>query len=152
MKHLIVPEPVHIVDRAGKPVSGKLTADSEYGELVVDLLSFYDVISEHPSMVKGGADAIRRVLALRELIAENPTPGTIIPIREEDYRPVDFAIKSFDFSPGFSRYVPQLLPIVEAWENADKQDSSWKKKYDAEQAKKKAESENKAAPEFKSVG
>lgn len=139
MKYVIIPEDVTIVDRrnGNKPVIMKKNPDDEGAPWVLKHEDFVMTnIVDSPTMVKGGGEGLRRARKIEKKF-ENCQPGDVIGVEDADYRIIRGIIDSIEWAPHFARYATQIASHVEAWENADKQDDAWKKKYDAEQAAKK---------------
>lgn len=137
MRYVIVPKDITIVvdDNPNKPV---ITVD-ENGDkqpLVFSFKKWLDgYVLNSPTMVRGGGSALRRVIKMMALF-DDVEPADVIGVEDDDYRLARTAIDDIQWPPGMVRWAYQLLPFIEAWEQAKDQDEAWKKKYDAEQAKK----------------
>lgn len=154
MKYVIVPEHVTIVDQRGEHVLIRQetfgTTDDEMqterckqcGNKIGSLKSWtismeqfvYHNICSHPDIPAGGGNGARRKRKIEDLF-DNCKPGDVIGIEDADYQIARNVVDHLTWAPHFARYADQMLPLIEAWEVADKQDGAWKKKYDAEMEK-----------------
>jgi hypothetical protein len=136
MKYVIVPPDITIMNRStGKAVQA---IDGNVEKDFVFTMSFFveryiivssRVLRARPDEPTG--DGLRRALKLQRAF-ENCAPGQVIGVEDADYKAVRAAVDNIDWPPAFAPFAPQVLPMIEAWEAAEKQDDEWKRKRDAE--------------------
>ena len=133
MRHVIVPEPVTIVDpRTKEPV---LAAQDAEGKLPPKpfVINHDRFISDHicavPEFVNGGVKALRRALKITEAF-EGCKPGDVIAVEDADYEEAVKMLADIKWAPAFARFAVQMLPHLEAWEAAKDQDIAWKRRLD----------------------
>jgi len=135
MKYVIVPPDVTIMNKAtGKPVRA-IDGDTEK-DFVVSMQFFVErYISTSSKLLRfrpdeASGEGLRRVAKLLRVF-EGGKPGDVIGIEDADYKAARAAVDALDWSAlGLAGVAPQLLPMVEAWEAAEKQDDEWKRKRD----------------------
>ncbi|MES2179835.1 MAG: hypothetical protein V4550_18385 [Gemmatimonadota bacterium] len=130
MKHIIVPADVNIVDRGGKEVKVSLEKDGPAVPWVITHEDFvYDNLCVHPNLSKGGGNGARRQQKIEQVFL-GCKPGDVIGVEDADFVVAIAVIGTFEWSPSFARYATQMLPHIEAWEAAEKQNDAWKKARD----------------------
>lgn len=124
MRHIVIPEPITIVDREGQPVlARKNPDDKDLKPFVVSHERFVlEQICDNPALVNGGIKSLRRVKKLADLF-EGCKPGDEIAVEDDDYEAVmKLALVSLKWPDAFARFAVQMLPHLEAWEAAREQD------------------------------
>ena len=139
-KHVVVPQPVELRDvRTGKrlqraildppPGPGERTTFEDIPP--VTMHSFMVEICNDQRIGKGG-DGARRINRLLEAFRDKKA-GAIVGIEDADFTAVMQIIDDFQLqSPVL---LAQHVPLLEAWENAKKQNAEWYRKYTKNGAK-----------------
>ncbi len=129
MRHIIVPEPVTIIDpRTKEPILAVQSEGKEPQPFVIDHMRFVqDHICGATDFVSGGVKALRRALKLSEAF-EGCKPGDVIDVEDADYEAAEKVLSNIKWAPAFARYAVQMLPHLEAWEAARDQDTAWKRR------------------------
>jgi hypothetical protein len=117
MKHVLVPAPVVIQHRKSAP-SGTSSEPMTMHDFVMDTICTSTAIGK-------GIDGVKRVRKLDRGFADK-APGDIVAIEDADYKAVMEVISQIQWSrPDIGA---QLLPMLEAWEDAEKHDEEWRRK------------------------
>jgi hypothetical protein len=126
MRYVIVPSDVHIVDRQGRPVEIKIN-DQQQPWIIKHEDFVFENITSNEKLVVGGGEGVRRQRKIRKAFEECKV-GDIIGIEDADFKIARFVLDNLVWHSQFARYAEQMLPHIEAWENADRQNDEWKKK------------------------
>lgn len=131
MRYLVIPDDVQIVDRkSGQPVLFRRSQTEEPQLWKISHESFLtDFLLPHSDLLRGGVHALRRALKLEKLLS-GCKPGDVIPLEDADYLVLRGLLEKIEWPPQFARFAVQMLPHLEAWERADRQNDAWIKARD----------------------
>lgn len=135
MKYVIVPNNIPIVNKVTGKVMKAIEGDHEQ-DFIFSMKFFVErYLAVSPKLLRARADepsgdGLRRVTKLLRAF-ESCKEGDVIGVEDADYKAARAAVDALDWGP-FAQFAPQVLPMIEAWEAAEKQDDEWKKKHDAE--------------------
>lgn len=134
--YVVVPKDVKVVDtRTGRPVLVKPRPEEVPRPWVISHEEFVlDILCGSPIILKNGegdgpSAGMQRQRRIQTAFKDSQ-PGSAIEVSEADCVVVIDAIKQLDWAPEFRRYAAQILPHVQAWEDALIQDEAWKSKRD----------------------
>jgi hypothetical protein len=133
MKYVIIPEDVALMNRrTGKPIQVVRQDGEKPSDWVFTHEEFVlDHVCSDPRISAGGGDGARRLRKIEEAFL-GCKPGDEIGVEDADYRVVMMVVGTLSWGPQFARHAAQLLPHIEAWEVADKQNDQWKRKREEE--------------------
>lgn len=128
MRYVVVPADVQFVDRkSGKPIHVKNPETGETRPWTYSHTDFVlDALCSSPHFGQLGARGIRLQVKLIEKF-EKCVAGEVIGLETTDYELLVPALDKLPWREDFVRYLPQILPHIEAWEQAAKQDEVWMK-------------------------
>lgn len=122
MKNVVVPPSVTFVNKDGTPAT--VTGQDGKPQNTVSMYDFVmDSVCASPEIGKG-IEGVKRVRKLQRAF-EDTKPGDIVGIEDADYTVAMKVIENIQWARPI--IAMQLLPMMEAWENAAKQDEDWKK-------------------------
>lgn len=133
MHYVVVPADVTVTNkRTGEVV--KYADGDERKDLVVTMPFFFEQYIVNSSELTKGVttgEGLRRIMKLTALF-EDAKAGDVIGVEDADFKAVRKAVDAIQFPPAFQLYASQMLPFVQAWEDAEKQNEEWKKARDKE--------------------
>lgn len=122
---VLVPNDVKIVElRTGRPVLVQPRPEDKPKPWVISHEEFVlDVLCGSPILIRNGsddraADGLKRQQRIQKAF-KNCMPGNRIEIGEADWLIAMDAIKNLSWAPDAVRHAAQLLPHIQAWEEAD---------------------------------
>lgn len=131
MKYVVVPETIAIMNK-DKPQLVIKEQGAEPEPFIITHEDFvFDNIVASADLSKSGGEGARRHRKIVKAF-EGCKAGDVIGVEDADFKVARTIIDNLNFNSAMARYVSQLLPHIEAWEAADKQDDAWKKKRDSE--------------------
>lgn len=131
MKYVLVPPPVHIMNHRFKQPLMQTVEGKNPQPMIISMFTFVvDYICGSEAVGKG-VEAARVINKLQSAFLD-VEPGELVGVEDADYKVAMACIGSINWTAQFQPFCGQLLPLIEAWEDAAKQDETWKKNQTAE--------------------
>lgn len=124
MKNVVIPEPIVFTVKGG----ARATALIDGSLKEIPTVTMYDFVMDSicsSANIGNGIEGAKRVRKLDRAF-EDAKPGDVVGVEDADYKVVMEVISKIQWArPALAA---QLLPLLEAWEVAEKQDEEWRKK------------------------